>query len=259
MKKNILTAIAVLLLIIIYVLGDNETIQEQNSFLSIQNKLNKAKTIQEQENILYQYGLQNYSKNKIENILSEIEMKEYANYVNSNIQNVKSIAIEIGIKNDMSQKDKLKKVLDFMIYEVKYQEDEKNEDILKSINATYKTKLGDCEDQSILAAALLSYIGYETYIFHRKSFIDENGNEEGGHVFVGIKINNKDKKSLNTFRIENPNNKTMYLKAFELTGKNANELAKLKKINDKNKKGQEVMLDFYKVQAYNLIINKKKI
>lgn len=255
MKKNILIAIAVLLLIGFYVLGDNEAIEEQNSFLSIQNKLNKAKTRKEQEKILYQYGLQNYSENKIKNILTEIEMKEYANYVNSNIQNMKNIANEIGIKEDMSQKDKLKKVLDFMIDKVNYQEDKKNEDILKSINATYKTKLGDCEDQSILAAALLSYIGYETYIFHRKSFIDENGNEEGGHVFVGIKINNKDKKNLNSFRIENPNNKTMYLKAFELTGKNANELAKLKKINDKNKKWQKVILDFYKVKTYNLIIN----
>ncbi|MCJ8327220.1 MAG: hypothetical protein MJK08_08995 [Campylobacterales bacterium] len=233
-----------------------------DTFLSIQNKINKAEFRIEQENIFKQYGLQKYYVDKhiknngkdefskeLRNILSEIEMKEYANYVYSNISNIKKIAISIGIKENMSQKNKLEKVLDLMIDKIIYKEDKKNEDILKSINATFNTKLGDCEDQSILAAALLGYIGYEPYIFHRKAFFDKKGKYEGGHVFVGIIA----EKGSHTFRTVTTDNKTIYLKAFELTGDNTNYLAKLKVINKNNK---EVELGSYKVKAYNLILNK---
>lgn len=96
---------------------------------------------------------------------------------------IRDIAIKIIKNTKPNTIEQIKKIYDYVFYEIKYQNDIKDIDVFYNPLKTIEVKVGDCDDKTILTGTLLKTTGYEPLIVIA-------GNEYYSHIFSATLLNN---------------------------------------------------------------------
>jgi len=70
----------------------------------------------------------------------------------------------------------------FIKTNIVYKKDKPGYEEIRTPQRTLNEKIGDCEDYSILVAAVLSFLGYKPYFY----IVAFSGKENYGHIYVGV-------------------------------------------------------------------------